>query len=160
MSNNSQQTGTCGWREWLALPDIDIPGIEANIDTGSESSTLYTSFIEHYRRDGELWVRFGVNPLPQRDEIRIVCQAPVISQQTIPVSEWKKETLFVIESSVRLGQSEVTTELVLNRRQDDSFSLQLGRNALKGLELLVDARQSYLFGEPDESLYKNQLKAS
>ncbi|NIQ01970.1 MAG: ATP-dependent zinc protease, partial [Nitrospinaceae bacterium] len=63
---DGQDVKVSGWKEWLALPEIGIPGIEASIDTSSEVSTLQASFVEHYRRDGELWVRFGVNPLSQR----------------------------------------------------------------------------------------------
>ncbi len=67
------QVNVAGWREWVALPDIGIPSIEAKIDTGTKISTLHTSFLQHYRRDGELWVRFGVNPLPDEDGKRLFC---------------------------------------------------------------------------------------
>ena len=149
-----------GWREWLALPEIGIPGIEADIDTCFEFSTLQTSFVEHYQQNGDLWVRFGVTPLPERDDIRIVSQAPVKKHQTFPVSECHEETLFVIESPVKIGQKQTVTELVLQRQKSAaaSVNLRLGRNALKGLDLLVNPQKSHLFGEPDESLYRSHFK--
>lgn len=142
-----------GWREWLALPDIGIPSIEAKIDTGTKISTLHTSFIEHYRRDGELWVRFGVNPLSQREDVRIVCQAPVKNTRNVNISENLEETLFVIESSVKLGGLQTQLDLVLKNQSDMKFIMHLGRNALQNLNVQVDPNSSFLFGDSLKAQY-------
>ncbi len=154
-----EATTVSGWREWLELPAIGVPGLEAIIDTGSESSTLHTSFIEHYRHDGDLWVRFGFNPLPQRDEIRIVSQAPVKEHISLSTAEFHDENLFVIESTVTLGEKSITTDVVLQRAQNEPFAFHLGRNALQDFGYLVDTAKQHQLGVPNESLYNNQLKA-
>ncbi|PLX99639.1 MAG: ATP-dependent zinc protease [Desulfuromonas sp.] len=157
--NKPEVTTVSGWREWLRLPDIGIPGLVAIIDTGSESSTLQTSFIEHYRQGGDLWVRFGVNPLPHRDEVRIVSQAPVKKHIALQNSEHHDENLFVIESTVTLGAKSIVTEVVLNPSQNEPFSFHLGRNALQGFGYLIDPTKEHQLGILNESLYSNQLKA-
>ncbi len=148
-----QKSKVTGWREWLALPDISIPSIEAKVDTGSKLSTLYTSFVENYRRDGELWVRFGVNPLPGREDIRLVCQAPVKNTRTVTVSDNHEETFFVIESLVQIGGHQCKAEIVLKTHGTMKFMMHLGRNALQDLNLIVAPQCSCLFGDDLESYY-------
>jgi hypothetical protein len=158
--NKPEETMVSGWREWLSLPDINLPGLEATIDTGTESSILHTTFIEHYRQGGDLWVRFGVNPLPLKDEIRIVCQAPVKNHIPIQTSDFHDENLFVIESTVTLGDRSHLAEVVLHRTQNERYPFHLGRNALQALGLLVDPSRTHHLGRPDESIYNHQLRAS
>ena len=154
-----EATMVSGWREWLGLPDINTPGIEATIDTGVEHSVLHTTFIEHFRQRGDLWVRFGVKPLPQKDEVRVISQAPVKTRIPIQTAEFHEETLFVIESTVTLGGKSHVADIVLARGQNEPCSFQLGRKALKDFGLLVDANRTNHFGAPDESVYDQQLKA-
>ena len=61
------QVTTLAWRGMVELPDIGVPNIEAKIDTATDVSVLHTSFIEHYRRESVLWVRFCVNPFADNE---------------------------------------------------------------------------------------------
>ena len=149
----TQQTNISGWREWLALPDIGIPSVEAKIDTGTTDSTLHTTFIEYFRREGKLWVRFGITPLPQREEIKLVCQAAVKEQRTLLDVREDQEALPVIEAVVQIGQHQLTTDLLLNHHGIEAFTLHLGRNALQELDLLVDPNRTCLLVESKNVSY-------
>lgn len=148
------QVNVAGWREWVALPDIGIPSIEAKIDTGSKISTLHASFIEHYRRDGELWVRFGVNPLPDEEGKRLVCQAPVKRTEIIHVSDSCEDSLFMIEATLNVGTLQTPLDLVLKSQGNMKYMLHLGRNALQDLNIHVDPKSSYLFGDSLKEHYE------
>lgn len=146
---NMQSTVTAGWREWLALPEFNISEIEAKVDTGTETSVLHTSFIETFRKRGALWLRFGIHPLPDRSDIRMIGFAPVSERRLIKDAEGHSEICFVVETEICLGGHCRTIELSLTEKDSDIFRMVLGRSALTALNILVDSSKSYLFGQPE-----------
>lgn len=145
--NNPHQVNVAGWREWVSLPTLGVACVEAKIDTGAQDSTLHTSFIEHYRREGELWVRFSVEPFPDDENLRVICLAPVKSTRVLKVSDTHEESFFVIESTVKIGNLHTRLDLVLKSQGSIKHVMHLGRNVLQYLNIHVDPKDSYLFGE-------------
>lgn len=152
--NDSDQPTITGWREWISLPDIGVPNIQAKIDTGSETSILHTPFIEHYRRDNELWVRFCLNPFGDEECSRVVCQAPVKTTKTIQASENHNEPFFVIETLIKIGGLQTHQDIVLKNQKDKEYMMHLGRNVLQALNIQVDPNCSYELGDYSEEDYR------
>ena len=65
-----------GWREWITLSGLECPTpIKAKIDTGAATSALHASKLEHFKVDGQPWVRFTVRPHQRRTgEILLECR--------------------------------------------------------------------------------------
>lgn len=149
----SEQMILAGWREWLALPDLNIPYIEAKVDTGTQTSVLHTSFIEPFHQHGKLWVRFGIHPLPERSDVRMIGFEPVLDQRLVKDSEGADEVCFVVETTVALGEMSKSVELTLTKNDAKKFRMVLGRTALQELNLMISPKNKYLLGEvPSESV--------
>jgi len=142
-----------GWREWLSLPDLGIPGIKVKVDTGARTSSLHAFFVESYH-EGEIeMVRFGVHPLPGREDIELICRAPIQERRQVTDSGGHKEERFVIETTIQLGSHHRKVELTLTNRDTMKFRMLLGRRALQSLGLLVNSDRSYLIGKSLKGTY-------
>lgn len=142
-----------GWREWLSLPELNIPGIKAKIDTGARTSSLHAYFVEPYHEGGIEMVRFGVHPLQGREDIEVICASPVKERRQVTDSGGHREERFVIETTILLGAQRKKIEMTLTNRDTMKFRMLLGRRALQDLGLLVDSSRSYLIGKSLKEKY-------
>ncbi|CAN5449266.1 ATP-dependent zinc protease [soil metagenome] len=140
-----------GWREWLALPDLGIPGIKAKVDTGARTSALHTHDYTIFDGDRGECVRFHIHPLVRRPEIEITCEAPLLDRRQVKDSGGHPEDRPFIETTARIGRFEWKIQMSLTSREGMKFRMLLGRTALAGL-FLVDSRSSFLMGS---SLFKS-----
>lgn len=143
MSENMNKT-TIGWREWLALPTLNIPAIKAKIDTGARTSALHAFFVEPFNKDDQQMVRFGVHPLQKRLDVEVICEAPVKDFREISDSGGHREMRYVIETEILLGDLTKRIEMTLTNRDNMKFRMLLGRTAMAGLQVIPD--KSYLTG--------------
>jgi hypothetical protein len=142
-----------GWREWLALPELGIPAIKAKIDTGARTSALHAFTLQPFRANGRLQVRFGIHPLQRRKDIKINCVADVIDQRVVRDSGGHKETRYVIQTPMRMGDHQWPIEISLTNRDSMLFRMLLGRTAMQ-LHVLVDPGASFLTGRQLARIYR------
>lgn len=143
MSEN-MDTLKIGWREWLAIPELNVPAIKAKVDTGARTSALHAFFVEPFINDDRQMVRFGVHPLQRRLDIEIICEAPVKDFREISDSGGHREKRYVIEAEILLAGSLRRIEMTLTNRDNMKFRMLLGRTAMEGLFIVPD--RSYLTG--------------
>lgn len=137
-----------GWREWVALPELNIARIKAKIDTGARSSALHAFAIEPYRKGGQRWIMFAMHPLQKRTDILIECHAPVKDRRLVSDSGGHKQRRYVIETQLIVGQSVIRAEMTLTNRDNMRFRMLLGRTAMDN-RFIIDPGASYLLGKPD-----------
>ena len=142
-----------GWEEWLALPALGLPAIRAKIDTGARTSALHAFVIEEYGSAGEPAVRFGVHPIPGRDDVEVFCDSPIIDRREVTSSNGDREMRIVIQTPVRIGDREWPIEVTLTNREAMAYRMLLGRQAvLPGM--LIDATSSFRQTRLSHKLYR------
>ena len=134
-----------GWREWVALPQLNIPAIKAKVDTGARTSALHAFCLESFSERGQLKVRFGIHPLQGRTDIVRLCVASVIDQRLVTDSGGHREERYVIETPLRIGTMEWPIEVTLTNREEMRFRMLLGRTTLLK-RIVIDPALSYQTG--------------
>lgn len=140
-----------GWREWLSLPDLDIPAIKAKIDTGARSSALHAASVAPFDRGGREWVRFTVHPARDRQDILVTAEAPVLERRVVSDSGGHRENRIFIRTRLCAGKVDWPIEINLTDRESMLFPMLLGRTAMSGRIKVVPDR-SYLLGRPAKSM--------
>lgn len=131
-----------GWEEWLALPELALPAIRAKVDTGAKTSALHAFVIEPFGPNSARQVRFGIHPVPGRDDIERFCTAAVIDRREVTSSNGEKEMRFVIRTLLTLGPSSWPVEITLTNREGMAYRMLLGRQGIKR-GILVDPSASF-----------------
>jgi hypothetical protein len=142
---------TIGWREWVALPEWDVPWIKAKIDTGARTSALHAYDIEIVERDGETRTRFAVHPWQDSSADTVVVEAPLLDRREVRSSSGTARVRPVVATTIALAGRSVLLEVTLTRRDEMGFRMLIGREALRGA-FIVDPGRSYLGGRPAQQI--------
>jgi hypothetical protein len=148
-----------GWREWLSLPDLGIQHIKVKVDTGARTSALHAFYVEPIQHNGEEWVRFGIHPLQKNSEFVVECEKPVKDRRVVTDSGGHRETRYVIETALMLGEHRWRAELTLTDRDSMKFRMLMGRTALDG-RFLVNPNASYNIGHKPKKHRQKRPKRS
>jgi len=133
-----------GWREWVALPELDISRVKAKVDTGARSSSLHAYDIEVFSRGKRDFVRFVVHPIQRETKTTIHCVAELHEHRHVRSSSGHQEYRPIIRTLVDLGGERWPIDLTLTPRDAMGFRMLLGREAIRR-RYLVDSGRSYVF---------------
>ncbi len=152
-----------GSEEWCSLPGLGIPTIKARVDSGAKTSALHAINIAPFKKEGQNWVKFDINPIQNNVKTVIHCEAPLVDKRIVKSSSGFREERYVIQTNLEIGNSNWHIEMTLTNRDSMGFRMLLGREAMSG-RVLVDPEQQYLLGQPTndslKEVYKNSEKAS
>jgi ribosomal protein S6--L-glutamate ligase len=152
-----------GSEEWCAFPQLGIPTIKARVDSGAKTSALHAINIAPFKKEGQNWVKFDINPIQNNVKTIINCEAPLVDKRVVKSSSGFREERYVIHTNLEIGNTNWGIEMTLTNRDSMGFRMLLGREAMSG-RVLVDPEQQYLLGQPTtdnlKEVYKNCEKAS
>lgn len=132
-----------GWREWVALPQLNLPHIKAKIDTGARTSALHAIDVHIFEEGGQQRVRFCVHPHQRDTRQTLLIEADLIERRQVRSSNGVAETRPVILTPVEVQGSQWLIEVTLTNRKTMGFRLLLGRQALQH-RYGVDPGRSFL----------------
>ena len=135
-----------GWKEWVSLPDLQIPAIKAKVDTGARTSALHAAHITTFSKPSGPWVRYVVRPLRKHPEIEIECESKLLDQRDIKNSGGQVESRYIIETTVVIGEAMWSTTLSLTSRDDMLLRMLLGRTTLTD-KVIIYPGKKYLTGK-------------
>jgi hypothetical protein len=147
-----------GWKEWICLPELQIPAIKAKVDTGARTSALHTFYLEKFSRKGKDLVKFHIHPLQKRTDIIIECESEIVDKRIVKDSGGHEEERIFIQTPVLLNDKKWDIEVSLTSRENMLFRLLLGRTAQVSGNLLVDPAKKYITGNAIAHSYKEFIK--
>ena len=134
-----------GWKEWVSLPELNIPAIKAKVDTGARTSALHATKITAFTKPSGRWVRYVVQPLRSHPEVEIQCESRLLDERDIKNSGGQVESRYVIETAIALGGAVWSTTLSLTSREDMLFRMLIGRTSLSD-RVIIYPGEKYLTG--------------
>ena len=140
-----------GWEEWASLDELGLPALKLKVDTGAKTSALHAFAIEPFG-EGHRRVRFGVHPVPGRDDIEVFCTGIVADRRQFTSSNGEAEWRYVITTQVRIGGRSWPIEISLTNRQAMSYRMLLGRQAILP-DMVVSPALSCQQGTLDYDVY-------
>ena len=140
-----------GWKEWFSLDCIALPAIKGKIDTGAKTSALHAFNIETFYIEDVEYVRFDIHPLQKNKRLVRSCISRVIDRRIVSDSSGKKEKRIVIKSDLKIGDKKIRVELTLTNRDNMSFRMLLGREAIMQAKMIVDISKSFVQGKLKKS---------
>ena len=140
-----------GWKEWFNLDCLALPAIKGKIDTGAKTSALHAFNIETFYIEDVEYVRFDIHPLQKNKRLVRSCISRVIDRRMVSDSSGKKEKRIVIKSDLKIGDKKIRVELTLTNRDNMSFRMLLGREAIMQAKMIVDISKSFVQGKLKKS---------
>lgn len=123
------ETITTGWLESILLQPSNVR-MRAKLDTGAKTSSLHAIDIEHFKRDGQEWVRFLTGAYNKKAQL-IPIEAPLIREVKIKDHERKSASRPVVELTFCLHKKLFTSEFSLTDRSQFNYPMLLGRRMLQ-----------------------------
>lgn len=141
-----------GLNEYALLSDIKLE-VAAKLDTGAKTASLSARDIEHFKRNGENWVRFYLaiddrHAHPIERPLARVSKIKRRADDLGPDDEQKYSARPVISLDICMGEVLRTIEVNLTDRSGFQYPLLIGSEALKRFDALVDPSLKYAAGKP------------
>lgn len=132
---------TIGWLEQIDLPEWGVYGLVAKIDTGARTSAIHVENIELLENEGEL--KFDVVLTRKKPIETVHVRTSHVRQTVVKSSSGVRQTRYVVETLVRMGNVEKRIEITLVSRRRMIRRMLIGRTALEGT-FVVDVSQTHL----------------
>lgn len=132
-----------GWREWIALPQLELIQLRAKIDTGARTAALHAKDLNYQQIEGVDYVSFV---LPFDDDRRV--SLPVHGKRRVRNTGGVPEVRTTVCTEMVLGDKRWPVVIALSNRDNMLNPIILGRTSVRGRKLTINPGRSFLQGMP------------
>ena len=132
-----------GRLEFVDLPDWDINGIVAKIDTGAYSSSLHCHNINKYMQNNTTWVHFNLLDPDHLFYNEKLFKLPISDEREVKSSNGQSQKRIFVQTRIKFFEQIFDIELSLTNRSEMKHPLLIGRKFLKN-KFLVDVAQKHI----------------
>ena len=129
--------------ERIDLPDWDMFGIEAKIDTGAYTSSIHCHHIVETTIDDKLFVRFNILDPEHPNYNGQQFELPIFKKKEVKSSNGQSELRIIINTRIKLFDEIFMIQLSLSNRSEMKFPILIGRKFLKN-RFVVDVSKKNL----------------
>ncbi len=120
-----------GRRDVIDLPDLQLTGIEAKVDTGAYGNALHCHHIELMMKDNVETLRFKLlDPSHPEYEDRYFYFSE-FNEKKVKSSSGQVENRYTIKTRLTIFDNNFTTQFSLTDRQEMKYPVLLGRKFLR-----------------------------
>ncbi|HEX2899440.1 MAG TPA: RimK/LysX family protein, partial [Bacteroidia bacterium] len=134
---------TIGRKDLIDLPQLQLEGIDAKIDTGAYTSSLHVKNIKPIEKEGQPWVKFKLAHPHHPAFNNKAFSLPVHAHKNIKNSFGQSELRYIVRTPVLIFGKLYLTEFSLSDRSKMECPVLLGRKLLYR-KFLVDVTQKNL----------------
>jgi hypothetical protein len=120
-----------GRREFVAIPEFDLVGVEAKVDTGAYNGAIHVSLVNEYEKDGKRWIRFIILDDAHPEFKNKVYETDLFDDRRVRSSNGEVQHRYAVPVTIIIKGKELTTKLGLSNRKDLKSPILLGRKILK-----------------------------
>lgn len=131
-----------GRLEKIDLPEFNLQGITAKIDTGAYSGAIHVSSVEEVIEDGKNILKFKILDKDHPDFSNKIYQAENFEKKVVKSSIGEAEKRFLIPIKVVLKGKEINAKLGLSNRKDLKYPILLGRRSIRK-NFVVDVEKKF-----------------
>lgn len=138
---------TIGRLETVAFPELNLPNLEAKIDTGAYSTALHCHKIWLEEEDGQKVLHFDLLDPGHTHYQEGIARANTFSKKKVKSSNGKMENRYVIRTKIKIGRKTYITTVSLTDRRKMKYPVLIGRKLLSR-KFLVDVSKKNLLSLP------------
>ena len=126
--------------ETVAFPELNLPKLEAKIDTGAYSTALHCHKIWLEEEDGQQVLHFDLLDPGHVDYTEGVAKANTFSKKNVKSSNGRMEKRYIIKTKIKIGGKTYRADVSLTDRRKMKYPVLIGRKLLSK-KFMVDVSQ-------------------
>lgn len=131
-----------GRMERISIPEFELNGIEAKVDTGAYHGAIHVSLVNEFEQDGKRWIRFIILDDAHPEFKNKVYETDLFDERRVRSSNGELQHRYAVPVTVILKGKQIKAKLGLSNRKDLRYPVLLGRKIIKK-HFIIDPSKTF-----------------